>query len=335
MKYIKFAALFIISMCLFCGCKKNDNLAFQVTSGKIVSAVSKADFKKNYAEFHKNYEAEVSHNRREKTSEIKLKQEFANNSISDILINSAIQNNKITVSEAEIKDKENKLIKFYGSKEEYEKMLQNQGLDKTTINEIFKYEIQLDKLFEMTGKNKVSQREIEQFYKKNKTVFNQPERIRVFQIVIKNNSENLINDLVKKLELNPYNFPKLAQTYSQDKKTAKLGGDLGFISYDFFPKEISKELFSQKVGTVSKPLKNSNITYLFYVTDKAAKVSYPLEKVENDIKVFIYNQKRKEALDVLAQNLKNNATIVYYDKTLHPDYPETKGVLSKLFDLFN
>ena len=331
MKNIKFLILSMILSILLAGCSKNEN-AFKVTSGNVTSVVSSYDFEENFEKYYKNYYQEVNHNRRKSIPLWELRKEYAAVAISDLLLNSAIQNNRITVSENEIKAKENKLMNFYGSQEQYKKMLANQGLEQQEINEIFKYEIQLDKLSAKISSNKVSNSEIENFYKENKEMFNLDERVRLHQILIKNNDENLINDLIKKLETNIYDFAKLAKKYSQDEKTAKFGGDMGFVTRNDLPNDIAEEIFLQKVNTISKPLISEEGTHIFYVTDKAAKVSYPLEKVKNDIEVYLYNEKRRKSLNTLVQNLKKSASIEYFDKTLHPNYIAPKAAISKLLN---
>lgn len=85
--------------------------------------------------------------------------------------------------------------------------------------------------------------------------------------------------------------------------------------------EFSKAAFSMKPNTVSdKVVKTQYGYHIIYVTDRAAAGQDPFEKVKNDIKGYLENQKQIEMIDNLTESLKKNAKIEY----LNPEYnPKT------------
>lgn len=73
-------------------------------------------------------------------------------------------------------------------------------------------------------------------------------------------SETKINSIFKELKLNNKTFEELAVEYSEDRKSAKKGGEIGWISSagNFYP-EFEKAVFSlKKDGEYSQPFKTPN-----------------------------------------------------------------------------
>ena len=73
-------------------------------------------------------------------------------------------------------------------------------------------------------------------------------------------SETKINSIFKELELNNKTFEELAVEYSEDRKSAKKGGEIGWISSagSYYP-EFVKTVFSlKKDGEYSQPFKTPN-----------------------------------------------------------------------------
>lgn len=52
-------------------------------------------------------------------------------------------------------------------------------------------------------------------------------------------------------------FPALARQYSDDRLSAKIGGDLGYFNLGTFEPEFEKAVFAMKIGDISQPIKSS------------------------------------------------------------------------------
>ena len=112
-------------------------------------------------------------------------------------------------------------------------------------------------------------------------------------------SETKINSIYKELELKNKTFEELAVEYSEDRKSAKKGGEIGWISSagNFYP-EFEKTVFSLKEdGEYSKPFKTPNGWHIVKRLE--------FEKVGelNDLK---YELKNKIQKDSRAQKTKSS-----------------------------
>ena len=105
---------------------------------------------------------------------------------------------------------------------------------------------------------------------------------------------------------------KIAKENSEDTATAVKGGDLGFFAEKEMVPEFSKAAFSMKPNSISeKPVKSQYGYHIIMVTDRAAASQDPFEKVKENIKGYLANQKQIEMIDQLTESLKKNAKIEY------------------------
>ncbi|WP_346839683.1 SurA N-terminal domain-containing protein [Microbulbifer sp. SAOS-129_SWC] len=152
----------------------------------------------------------------------------------------------------------------------------------------------------LLGDMKVSDSEIEDYYKSHQAEFKRPEQVAIeyielkpslfaanvdvseadvraqyeqeaanFQakprrhaahILIENSDAKKIAEVQSKLDAGE-DFAKLAKTYSDDLGSSEAGGDLGFTTGDVFPEDFEKALASLKVGQVSAPVKTDAGTH--------------------------------------------------------------------------
>ncbi len=84
--------------------------------------------------------------------------------------------------------------------------------------------------------------------------------------------------------------------------------------------EFSKAAFSMKPNTVSDKVVKTQFGYhIIMVTDRAEAMTEPFEKVKNDIKAYLENQKQLELLDKLTESLKKKAKIEYVNPEYSPE----------------
>ena len=114
-----------------------------------------------------------------------------------------------------------------------------------------------------------------------------------------NLSKEKINSIYKDLVGNTKTFEELAKQFSEDRKSAKNGGEIGWINSggNFYP-EFEEAVFSLKVdGEYSKPFKTPNGWHI------VKRISY--EPI-GDLKSMSYNLKNKIQKDARAQKTKSS-----------------------------
>ena len=334
---------------LFCGCTKNSDVVMKINDQPITRKEYKDDFDKIKNVQLKNAPKEM----RKDTSYavLSIKATYINDLIVRTLLNQEFEKRKITASDDEIKAKEKKVIAQLGSEEQFRNILKENNISDERLKSDLAQEVKAEKLVQQLGVKEVTDSEAQTFYNKNKEKFNLPERARVSHILINTDyetikrnitdadktaklssseietkakqevqrKEKLAQDILAKVKANPNDFAKLAQEYSEDEISAKQGGDLGYITKESVVGEFGQAAFTQKIGVVGPLVKTQFGQHIILVKDRAAKGLQPYNQVKNDIKAFLSQQKKLEAVQGLMNNLKKSAKIEFIDESLKPE----------------
>jgi len=154
---------------------------------------------------------------------------------------------KMLPTDAEVDAKINE-IKAGAAEGEYEKSLQERGIDEQDLRREIQRNLTTEKLIAglVTSKVQVSDADVEAFYKAHQSSFDlQEAQYRLGQIIVTANPDvpvaNLRNDkarnpeqAVRKVQLlaskleGGEDFQQLAREYSEDPRSAPAGGDLGY-----------------------------------------------------------------------------------------------------------
>jgi len=160
-------------------------------------------------------------------------------------------------------------------------------------------------------KVKVSNKEVKKYYDSNKEEFNEKETVRARHILVKTEDEakSIVKELKGKSGKALENkFIELAKSKSTGPSGPK-GGDLGYFAQGQMVPEFNKEVFSMKIGTISKPVKTQFGQHVIYLQDKKASKT----RAFTEVKPFIEQRLKMEKFKSVMQNkmlaLKNKATI--------------------------
>ena len=282
-----------------------------------------------------------------------LKDRIVNELIIKSLLNEEVEKRGIKVSNADVDEAIKTIIDKVGSKEQLNTILKENGISNSQFRDDLKEEVKMKKLAKELGNSSVSDAEAKKFYNDNIDKFKYPDKVRASHIlvsvnpveiteIVKSDSKNKnlddaaikakvneeikaredkINKLLAEAKKDPTQFAKLAKENSDDTATAVKGGDLGFFAAKEMVPEFSKAAFAMKPNTISdKPVKTQFGYHIIMVTDRAAAGQTPYEKVKNDIKGYLENQKQIEMIDNLTESLKKNAKIEYVNEEYDPAY---------------
>lgn len=282
-----------------------------------------------------------------------LKDRIVNELIVKSLLNEEVEKRGIKVSNADVDEAIKTIIDKVGSKEQLNTILKENGISNSQFRDDLKEEVKMKKLAKELGNSSVSDAEAKKFYNDNIDKFKYPDKVRASHIlvsvnpveiteIVKSDSKNKnlddaaikakvneeikaredkINKLLAEAKKDPTQFAKLAKENSDDTATAVKGGDLGFFAAKEMVPEFSKAAFAMKPNTISdKPVKTQFGYHIIMVTDRAAAGQTPYEKVKNDIKGYLENQKQIEMIDNLTESLKKNAKIEYVNEEYDPAY---------------
>jgi peptidyl-prolyl cis-trans isomerase SurA len=238
---------------------------------------------------------------------------------------------RITASEAEIDAKVGELRSPY-SPEEFQKKLQEQGLDNDGLRKQIRESLILTKLInkDIISHINVTDTEIAAYYEKNKANFNVAEttyHIAQIQVTPRPDAEvrNLKNDdaktpaaaehkiqaLYEGLE-HGQDFSTVAQEYSEDPSTAAGGGDMGFIPTSGLNSALKQVVTSLKVGQVS-PIIHSNIGYHIFKllgVEEAGQHTLTDLRVQSAIRQTLRNEKEQLLKAAYIEMLRNRSKVV-------------------------
>ena len=167
------------------------------------------------------------------------------------------------------------------------------------------------------AKVKVSQKEMKDYYKKNKEEFNQKESVHARHILVKTEAEakKIIAELKGlKGDALKNKFMDLAKTKSTGPSGAK-GGDLGFFTKGQMVPAFNDKVFSMKVGTVTAtPVKTQFGYHVIYLEKKNPASIRSFKEVKNVIEQRLKLEKFKVAVKAKMRKLEKSAKIVVNKK---------------------
>ncbi len=170
------------------------------------------------------------------------------------------------------------------------------------------------------GKDEVSDKEVEAYYRGNKKQFFVGERVRVRHIMVKTMSE--AQEIKNRLNRGE-DFIALAKQYSIGP-TKQNGGDLGYITRGVVDKSFEDAAFSLKRRReVSGIVKTKLGFHIIRLEDKQGPRQLTVAEVREEIRKFLRERKRTEILTAHLQGLREKAQISINEKLLAAE--EGKG----------
>ena len=158
----------------------------------------------------------------------------------------------------------------------------------------------------------VSDKELKNYYEKNKDEFNEKESVHARHILLKTESEakSTISEL-KSLSGAPLKnrFIALAKSKSTGPSGPK-GGDLGFFAQGQMVPAFNDTVFKMKVGTITpKPVKTQFGYHVIYLEDKKASTVRKFNEVKVVIEQRLKMEKFKSVMTTKMDQLQKKATI--------------------------
>ncbi|MDH5580831.1 MAG: SurA N-terminal domain-containing protein [Bdellovibrionales bacterium] len=148
-------------------------------------------------------------------------------------------------------------------------------------------------------------KKVQQQFERSKNRFSNPEKVKASHILIMTNEEDAekkINDLAKKVT--PKNFAQMAKKHTQDPSGKDNGGKLGWFTKGKMVPEFDKAVFTQEIGTISKPIKTQFGYHLVYLEGKMPAYEATFEKHKDQVTKEILQGEKSDTRDKIANTLK-------------------------------
>ena len=237
------------------------------------------------------------------------------------LLKKEISRQKITAGDQEIGDILKAMKANLPAGVTLEDLLKKNNIDPAKIREEITLNIQINKLIlaELGGKVTISDKEIADFYQKNKGNFTKPETVHARHLLIateegeaeksKAGKKAKAEDLRKQL-LAGADFAVLAKKHS-DCPSKEKGGDLGSFARGQMVKPFEDAAFSQSKDTIGPVVMTDFGFHIIQVLEHEASQVMPLDaEIKKKITPFLEQQKQQGAFEGLVKRLKAKANIV-------------------------
>ena len=221
------------------------------------------------------------------------------------------KNRDVKVSDAEVqKSFDDQKKQAFPKEADYKKFLATSGMNEQDIL----YRVKLDqlqtKLTQKVTKEKVkiSDADIESYYKKNKSRFGQPQRRDLNVVLTKTKAKA---DQAKSQLQSGQSFKTVSKSLSVDQASKSQGGKLPDLVKGKQDPALDKAVFVAKKGKLSGPVKTQFGYYVFEVTKVKPPSQQSLNQARDTIRNLLRSQGEQKAIDSFIKDFRKK----YKDKT--------------------
>lgn len=155
-----------------------------------------------------------------------------------------------------------------------------------------------------------NQKRIQSIFNERKSSLDKPEEIKASHILLmtEGKEEAKVKAEIEKIAamVTPANFAKMANTYTEDPSGKGKGGDLGSFGKGRMVPEFDQVAFTQKVGTVSAPIKTQFGYHLLLVEKKTAGQLATFSEYKDQFAKELIQKDKVEDIKKLTVDISNN-----------------------------
>jgi peptidyl-prolyl cis-trans isomerase C len=197
----------------------------------------------------------------------------------------------------------------------FDDLLAEKRLSQAELKARLKDQLTVERLLEqevLAGVS-VSEAEVERWYGEHAAEYDEPERVRVSQIVVASRDE--ANQIRERLRRNPQTFAEVARK-SSIAPEARNGGDLGLIGRGAGFPEVFDVTFSLAPNVISEVTPSPYGFHIFKVTERRPAGRRTLEQAGAEIRDKLLREKRARAQEEYLDALRKRARIDVDEKAL-------------------
>jgi peptidyl-prolyl cis-trans isomerase C len=230
------------------------------------------------------------------------------------------KNRKTVVPDAELDKRVAQIRSRFPSEEAFKKALDEQQV---TVEEL-RADALNDMLVgtmlqtEVAPKVSVTPEQVNDFYQKNPTQFQQPERVRASHILIsfpqnaddaaKKEARTKAAEVLKEVKAGK-DFAALAKQHSTDPGSGPNGGDLGFFQKGQMVPPFEQAAFALKPGETSDLVESQFGVHIIRMVDRQAGRTIPIDEVRPKIQQYLEGQGRQQQTQAFVETLKAKGKI--------------------------
>jgi parvulin-like peptidyl-prolyl isomerase len=206
-----------------------------------------------------------------------------------------------------------KIKNRFKSQEDFKTALERSGITEENLRKQVEKSLLIQAVYKKTviDPSQVSEKELKEYYDKNKTKFKQPESVKLSLISAK--EEKKAKDILAKIKAGG-DFGDLAYKMSEDDYRVK-SGDIGYVHKGRMLPELEDVAFKLKVGQVSDLIKAGDYWYIIRVEDKKPEHQMSFDESKDKLKKDLEADRLRENKDKWITELRAKAKIEVLLKT--------------------
>ena len=227
---------------------------------------------------------------------------------------------KSSVTDAQVDARLEQIRSQFPSEEVFKEQLQQRKTTLAELREDTRKSMQITAMLqaELDAKTAVTPEQVNDFYVKNPSAFQQGERVKASHILVrveanadaaeKEKARAKAAGLLADLKAGK-DFAALAREYSDDPGSGAQGGDLGFFQRGQMVPPFEAAAFGLPVGQTSDLVLSDFGFHIIRVTDRQPGRTQPLEEVKADIEEYLVGQNRETQTRLFVDGLKAKGTV--------------------------
>jgi len=223
-----------------------------------------------------------------------------------------------TIPDSIVEREEKKIKEAFGSKENFEAGLKRANLTYETFKKELRNDLLMQKLYDKEIRSDLTEKDLKEYYEKNRYKFKRPEKIKVRIIYVRNDPtdpkgrEKALKRAKEALEKikGGEDFADVASKYSNAMSRIK-GGDMGFVHKGMLDEPIEKVAYSLKKGEVSDIVETAKGFYIVKLEDISPAVQLSFDEIKDRLKKELKAKNENRNLERILEKMRKNAEIVY------------------------
>jgi peptidyl-prolyl cis-trans isomerase C len=291
------------------------------TIPEVIAKVNGSDIKKSefIAKYSKMTKAFTARNRPiPETLASRYRDSILKQIVDKELLTQEIKKQGVNPDDKQIAEGYENYKKMFRTPENFKKYLESSGMSETQIRGNIAHQEAVKSLLSKQGDLKVGDKEVQDYYQKNKARYEIKEQVRARHILLKVGAKDPADkasaqqakaeEIFKKTQAKGADFAALAKEFSEGP-TKTRGGDLGFFAKGRMVPDFEKAAFAMKIGTISKPVKTRFGWHIIKVEEKKEGRVRDFKEVKGSITKQIEARKNRTAKAKLLANLKKSGKV--------------------------
>ncbi len=240
-----------------------------------------------------------------------IKEKLLEDFIIQKIILTEASNMDISVTAEEIDKLLEQLIEDYGGQEQFDKLIEERGIDLDNLKQDFHFQLTAEKLMEeVTKEVEINNKEIREYYENNPDEFKEfPDEVKARHILV--DDEDEAKKLLEQLK-NGADFAELAKQHSKDPGSKDEGGDLGYFNRGAMVAEFDEAVFNMEVGEISDIVKTRYGYHIIKLEEKTIGPVIKFAEIEEELKEQLLLNKKYEEFDKQVSEWRKAAKVKKY-----------------------